>query len=119
MRGSVWTSACHCWLRTSAKPTQYPPDGFGPTRTNTRLTSFSARPDTVTSVPESLIATLSNEPRSDTSLRAVGVKVVDVDSAFVGLYNRAVVFVLAKALAFLDVEELTALVAHEMSVELR
>jgi Zn-dependent protease with chaperone function len=45
---------------------------------------------------------------------AVLVKVVDVDSAFVGLYNRAVVLVSAKALAFLDAEELAALVAHEM-----
>ena len=45
---------------------------------------------------------------------AVLVKVVDVDSAFVGLYNRAVVLVSAKALALLDAEELTALVAHEM-----
>ena len=45
---------------------------------------------------------------------AVTMKVVDVDSAFVGLYYRTVVLVSAKALALLDAEELTALVAHEM-----
>jgi Zn-dependent protease with chaperone function len=44
----------------------------------------------------------------------VSVRVIDVDSAFVGLYNRAVVLVSAKALALLDAEELAALVAHEM-----
>lgn len=44
----------------------------------------------------------------------VSVRVIDVDSAFVGLYNRAVVLVSAKALALLDAEELAALAAHEM-----
>jgi Zn-dependent protease with chaperone function len=45
---------------------------------------------------------------------AVTVKVIDVDSAFVGLYYRAVVLVSAKALGLLEGDELAALVAHEM-----
>lgn len=45
---------------------------------------------------------------------AVSVKVIDLDSAFVGLYYRTVVLVSAKALAVLDVDEVAAVVAHEM-----
>ena len=45
---------------------------------------------------------------------AVTIRVVDVDSAFVGLYYRTVVLVSGKALALLDADELAALVAHEM-----
>ena len=44
---------------------------------------------------------------------AITMKVVMMDSAFVGLYYRTVVLVSAKALALLSAEELTALVAHE------
>jgi Peptidase family M48 len=44
---------------------------------------------------------------------AITVKVIDVDSAFVGLYHRGAVLVSAKALALLDADELAALVAHE------
>jgi len=45
---------------------------------------------------------------------AVTIRVVDIDSAFVGLYYRTVVLVSGKALALLDADELAALVAHEM-----
>ena len=45
---------------------------------------------------------------------AVTIRVVDLDSAFVGLYYRTVVLVSAKALALLAADELAALVAHEM-----
>jgi len=46
--------------------------------------------------------------------RSVTIKVIDVDSAFVGLYHRAVVLVSARALALLSADELAALTAHEM-----
>lgn len=45
---------------------------------------------------------------------AVMIRVVDVDSAFVGLYYRTVVLVSGKALSLLAADELAALVAHEM-----
>jgi hypothetical protein len=45
---------------------------------------------------------------------SITVKVIAVDSAFVGLYYRTVVLVSAKALALLTADELAALVAHEM-----
>jgi hypothetical protein len=45
---------------------------------------------------------------------AITIKVVDLDSAFVGLYYRTVVLVSGKALGLLDADELAALVAHEM-----
>jgi hypothetical protein len=45
---------------------------------------------------------------------AISIKVIEVDSAFVGLYYRTVVLVSAKALALLSSDELAALVAHEM-----
>jgi hypothetical protein len=45
---------------------------------------------------------------------AVTIRVVDLDSAFIGLYYRTVVLVSAKALSLLAAEELAALVAHEM-----
>jgi hypothetical protein len=45
---------------------------------------------------------------------AVTIRVVDLDSAFVGLYYRTVVLVSAKALSLLAADELAALVAHEM-----
>jgi hypothetical protein len=45
---------------------------------------------------------------------AVTIRVVDIDSAFVGLYYRTVVLVSGKALALLAADELAALVAHEM-----
>jgi hypothetical protein len=45
---------------------------------------------------------------------SVTIKVIDVDSAFVGLYHRAVVLVSARALALLSADELAALTAHEM-----
>ncbi len=45
---------------------------------------------------------------------AVTIKVVDLDSAFVGLYYRTVVLVSGKALSLLAADELAALVAHEM-----
>ncbi len=44
----------------------------------------------------------------------VTIRVVDLDSAFVGLYYRTVVLVSAKALGLLNADELAALVAHEM-----
>ena len=45
---------------------------------------------------------------------AVSMKIIDIESAFVGLYYRTVVLVSATALALLDADELAALVAHEM-----
>jgi hypothetical protein len=45
---------------------------------------------------------------------SITVKVIAVDSAFVGLYYRTVVLVSAKAMALLTADELAALVAHEM-----
>ena len=45
---------------------------------------------------------------------AVTIKVVDLDSAFVGVYYRTVVLVSGKALALLSADELAAAVAHEM-----
>ena len=45
---------------------------------------------------------------------AITLRVIDVDSAFVGLYYRTVVLVSAKALGLLSADELAALVAHEM-----
>jgi Peptidase family M48 len=45
---------------------------------------------------------------------SVTIKVIDVDSAFVGLYHRAVVLVSARALALLSADELAALTAHEI-----
>ena len=44
----------------------------------------------------------------------VTIRVVDLDSAYVGLYYRTVVLVSAKALGLVDADELAALVAHEM-----
>jgi hypothetical protein len=45
---------------------------------------------------------------------AVTIKVVELDSAFVGLYYRTVVLVSGKALALFSADELAAVVAHEM-----
>lgn len=45
---------------------------------------------------------------------AITIKVIDLDSAFVGLYYRTVVLVSARALALLSADELAALVAHEV-----
>jgi Zn-dependent protease with chaperone function len=45
---------------------------------------------------------------------AVTIKVVELDSAFVGLYYRTVVLVSGKALALFSPDELAAVVAHEM-----
>jgi len=45
---------------------------------------------------------------------AVTIRVVDMDSAFVGLYYRTVVLVSAKASSLLAADELAALVAHEV-----
>jgi len=44
----------------------------------------------------------------------ITLKVIDVDSAFVGLYCRTVVLVSAQALRLLTADELSALVAHEV-----